>query len=475
MRNELVFAALAASALSHAVPKPQVEFDYACNDAAKKLVGQGFAAEDNWKGEEARAFFLQAVAADGKCLVAKLGAARNLSGPELKKVTEEVMPLVAAAPELDKQVIAAFEAGRQGQPARQLELFEKLRAASPHVYRGHVWVAGAALGLQQYDKAIEASLKAAALQPTAGAPQGLLGWTYTQQHKLPEAIAAYQKYVTLAPQEPNSHDSLADAYLAAGKFPEAIVEFEKAVGLPKPPFILALDGVATAKVLSGDLEGARAALTRYRDSARVPWQKPYASRFLAGTWMVEGKSDKALAALEQAIADGKPDVPVQSVYGWLFRSWYLVELGRWNEALAALTEADKVPTSTFNPGQLSYVGRARWQHALRAHAGLGNQAEVEKDFAALKKALEGHDDPDGKDQLAYGEGLLASAKKDRPAALAAFKRCSDQHWQCRVALVEADPAGTKEVRDQFLGIGRRDPLYLVLRAKLLKPAAEKAK
>lgn len=477
MNKTMLCAALAASAVALAAPAPkaQIEFSYACNDAAKKLVALGLDAEDNSKPEEARAVFQQAVASDAKCLIAKIGAARNFSGPELKKVMDEVLPHAATAPELDKQLIAGFDAGRAGHPEKALEIFEKLRAANPNVYRAQMLVAGAAADMQLYDKSIEAAKKAAELNPKGGAAPNMLGWTYTLQHKLPEAIAAYQKYVELAPKEPNAHDSLADAYLAAGKLPEALAEFQKAVDLPKAPFIMSLDGVASAKLLQGDFDGARAALTRYHDNAKIPWQKPHTSRFIAATWMIEGQSDKALAALDQAVADGKPDVLVQSAYGLWFRAWYLNELGRWNDALATVAELDKVPTDTFNPGQAAYVAVGRAIAAMRAHAGTGKLADAEKDLVALRKALEGHDDPFAKESIAYGEGLLALTKKDAAGATAAFKRCTDQAWECRAALIDADPAGAKAVRDQFVAANRRDPVYLVLRAKVLKAATEPAK
>lgn len=475
MRYQLILGALTASAVTLAGPpaaKPQIEFDYACNAAAKKLVAQGLEAEDNLKAEEARPLFQQALAADPRCLVARVSAARNTSGPELKKAMDEVVPLAAAAPEVEKQLITAMDAGRSGHPEKQLEILEKLSAAYPQVYRAQMLVAGTAADLQLYEKSIEAAKKAAALNPKGGAAWNMLGWTYTLQHKLPEAITAYEKYVALAPKEPNAHDSLADAYLAAGKIPEALAEFQKAVDLlPRTPFLPALDGVATAKLLQGDFEGARTALTRYHDNAKLPWQKPYVSRFIAATWAIEGKSDKALAALEQAVTEGKPEAPAQSIYGVLARGWYLNELGRWNDALATLADVDKVPTDAFSPGQVTDVAAGRASCALRAHAGLGKLPDAEKDLAALKKLLEGHDDPYSKDSLAYGEGLLAVAKKDTAGATAAFKRCTEQSWDCRAAWIAVDPAGTGAVRDQFLAAGRRDPVYLVLRAKLLKPAA----
>ena len=477
MNNAILCAVVAVSSVAFALPAPEVkiEFDYACTDAARKLLAQGFEAEDHWKLEEARGFFQQAVSTDAKCLIAKIGAARNFSGPEVKKVMEEILPLAASAPEVEKQLIAASDAMRSGHPEKALEIFEKLRKAHPQVYRAQMLVAGAAAGMQLYDRSIAAAKKAAELNPKAGGPPNMLGWTYTLQHKLPEAIAAYQKYVELAPQEPNAHDSLADAYLAAGRLTEALAGFKKAVDLPKAPFIMSLDGVATALVLQGDFEGARAALTRYHDNAKLPWQKPYTSRFLAATWMIEGKSDKALAALNQAVAEGKPEVPAQSAYGLCFRAWYLAEEGKWTDALAALAELDKVPRDTFNPGQAALVTAWQTTLALRAHVGLGKLPDAEKDLAALKKALDGHDDPFAHDSRAYAEGLVALAKKDTAGATASFKRCGDQSWDCQVALINANPDGSKTVREQLIAANRRDPVYLVLRAKVLKAAPEPLK
>src|SRR5438874_5540599 len=118
----LDFVLAAALAAGTAAPVAQVEFNYACNDAAKGLLAKGLEAADNIRNDEARGLYGQAAAADPKCVDAKILAAQLTSGPELKKVMEEVDKTAAGLPEPEKTLVAIIDAQRDAHPEKALEL-----------------------------------------------------------------------------------------------------------------------------------------------------------------------------------------------------------------------------------------------------------------------------------------------------------------------------------------------------------------
>ena len=82
------------------------------------------------------------------------------------------------------------------------------------------------------------------------------------------AIAAFQEYVRILPQEPNPQDSLGEALLAAGRFKEAEAAFQKALDL-SPQFWPGHQGIAYARLYAGDWKGGREAFAQARASQPV--------------------------------------------------------------------------------------------------------------------------------------------------------------------------------------------------------------
>jgi Flp pilus assembly protein TadD len=82
----------------------------------------------------------------------------------------------------------------------------------------------------------------------------MIGYAALRQRDPDNAIAAFNEYVRILPQEPNAQDSLGEALLGAGKFTEAETAFRKALEL-SPQFWNAHEGIAFAKFYAGDWAG----------------------------------------------------------------------------------------------------------------------------------------------------------------------------------------------------------------------------
>jgi tetratricopeptide (TPR) repeat protein len=81
-----------------------------------------------------------------------------------------------------------------------------------------------------------------------------------------EAIAMFQHYVQLAPEEPNSHDSFGLGYQWSGRYDEAIQEYQRALQL-KPDFEIALVHLANVYFQQGRYHAAIEQFERYIKAA----------------------------------------------------------------------------------------------------------------------------------------------------------------------------------------------------------------
>ncbi len=68
-------------------------------------------------------------------------------------------------------------------------------------------------------------------EPNNWRPYHRLGYLYVEQKRYDEAIAQFQRYVTLAPDDANSYDSLGEGYFYKGDFSAAIPQFQKALSV----------------------------------------------------------------------------------------------------------------------------------------------------------------------------------------------------------------------------------------------------
>jgi tetratricopeptide (TPR) repeat protein len=64
-----------------------------------------------------------------------------------------------------------------------------------------------------------------------GRMYNLLGYRFLSVKRCDDAVSSFESYVSLAPNEPNAHDSLGEAYYKCGDLDASIAEYEKALAL----------------------------------------------------------------------------------------------------------------------------------------------------------------------------------------------------------------------------------------------------
>ncbi len=472
----LAWAGPAPAAAPAAPPaKGAVEYPLSCNAAAKPLYAKGWTAMYNAQAEVARASFKEALTADPKCLMAKLYLGLITPGAEGKAMADEAIAAATSATlsDLEKLDVQAAEARQKGDAAKVLELRTKARDLAPAVFSTSVNLADTAIGMEKWDVALAAAKRAAELDPKAGAAWNQVGYANLNLKKLDDAVAAFKKYVEVAPNEPNAHDSLADALLANNQLDEAAAEYQKAIDTSGGKFWMSWSGVATVKGLKGDFEGARAAIAKGVEAATQPNEKLNLGMWTSALWAAQGKLPDALKAIDSTQKSAEAG-KLEGVAAWSLvgRGFLQLGAGKYADALKDFAKAEKAKLDAVNEGMKREITATRLQGVVQAQARLGKIADAEKALGQLSELYkDATSDPAAVNALGHARGEVALAKKDAKGAVEALKACTELGDWCRMTLAEAqekagDAAAAAETRAALVKVNHRDPMYLVVRAKV---------
>jgi Flp pilus assembly protein TadD len=436
---------------------------------------KGEALFNNLRTDEAAKEFDAALKLDPAFPLAHAYHGLSVPGPEGLKEIEAAAAAASSLPEAERTLIEGIAAARRGDTAKSIALYTKVAELAPGDWRSHYVLGQQLLFVPKVAEAVPHLKKATELNPNAGAALNMLGYAALNQGDADGAIAAFQQYATVMPEEPNPQDSLGEALIAAGRFKEAEAAFTKALALSST-FWTAHEGIGYARAYAGDWNGARQALTQARDTALLPSDKVQAEGVISALALAQRDVKGALAALDSAGKTAGAQ-PSDIAFVPLRRALVLNVAGQYREALApsaaALALADGGQVAA---GQVRSLRRQSLTAKITAEAGLKDVAAATTTSAALDELFKASPDvPIAQSSMHYGLGMLAIAKGDAAGARAHFDQCVPEDvlcgWQAVVAAEKAgDKASAALTRDRLLKNYQRDPLHLVVRSRLSAPA-----
>jgi Flp pilus assembly protein TadD len=311
------------------------------------------------------------------------------------------------------------------------------------------------------DEALALLRRALAAAPEAIGVMNAIGLLLDRLGRFEEAVAAYGEALAKAPDFAPALANRATALMVLARLNAARADYEAAAALD-PANLIATNGLAALALRRGDPAGARRLAAAVL--AREPGF-PGAVTTLAGADISEGRPEAAATALAALLEDPRL-APVDRAMAWGLRGDALDALGRFAEAFAAWTEANRLqrahyaPDYARRPGTLALVrdltgalaGRriaAAWGHGGRSPA----KSHVflvgfpRSGTTLLEQVLEEHPDVT---TLAEKDCLI-DATRDWLADAGRFARfCAaedealepyrDAYWR-RVQEEGADPAG----------------------------------
>lgn len=398
------------------------------SDEARSLYVQGRDLLEKLKITDAHQRFQAAVAKDKEFALGHIGLANTApTNKDFFAALERAVALADKASEPERLIIRGLEAGANGRPAQQKELYTKLVKTYPRDERAHALLGGFYFGQQDWAKAIESYNKAIAINATFSSPYNLLGYSYRSVEKYGEAEAAFKKYIALIPDDPNPYDSYAELLMKIGRFDEAIKNYEKALAIDGN-FISAYIGIANNHMFSGRGEEARKALAKLSKVARTDGERRQALVWTAQSFIHEGAWDNALAEIDKmiAMAERASDAGQKAV-DLNFKANTLLEANRPDEAAFAF----KAQVESSDKGnQPAEAKEATHRNALFSE---GRVALAKRDLATAKARAASYEKAVAAKQIRFEirqqhelVGLIALAEGKHKVAAAELAQANQQ-------------------------------------------------
>jgi len=180
------------------------------------------------------------------------------------------------------------------------------------------------------DEAIAAYNKALSIKPDYAEAYYNMGNALQDQGKLDEAIAAYNKALSIKPDYADAYNNMGNALKDQGKLDEAIAAYNKALSI-KPDYAEAYNNMGNALKEQGKLDEAIAA---YNKALSIKPDYANAYNNMGNALKDQGKLDEAIAAYNKALSI-KPD------YAEAYNNMgvTLQDQGKLGEAIAAYNKA----------------------------------------------------------------------------------------------------------------------------------------
>ncbi|MCL4865055.1 MAG: tetratricopeptide repeat protein [Gemmatimonadales bacterium] len=215
--------------------------------------------------------------------------------------------------------------------------------------------------------------------PTWAAPFNNLAYNLSRAGDRAGALAMVKKYMELAPNHPNSHDSYAEMLQFEGRLDEAVAHYRRALAID-PDYAAGYTGIADARQLQGRGADARAALTEGLAHAPTPVAKASLHRLVALSFAADGNLRGAETALGEAMKEATA-ANVTPLTANLHRDFAMVNAVTGNaNGVAGHLNAAGAPNPNLagqNAMVLAVAGRnAEARAALDAASGMPNATQA---------------------------------------------------------------------------------------------------
>jgi tetratricopeptide (TPR) repeat protein len=406
----------AAAQTSHAAGKVAIT---TTSEAARTDFLKGRTLAENLRLEDSRQHFRSAIAKDPNFAIAHLNLATSSpTGTEFFEHLGHAVKLADKVSPGERLTIKGAEAGANGDPAGQLELYQKLVADFPKDERAHFLLGGAYFGRQEYEKAIGEYRRATEIAPEYAPAYNIVGYAYRTLGRYDEAESAFKKYIQLIPDDPNPYDSYAELLMKMGRFDESIAQYRKALSV-NPQFSPSYTGIATNLMFQGKYDASRAEAKKLNDGARNDGDKRAAMFANTVTYLDEGKTDLALAELEKQYTLGKGTDDAAAMAGDATSMGnILLATGKPAEALKRFDQAlQVVQASQLSPEVKENAKQFHRYNAARVAIATGDLAKARTENETFMKQAQAKENPF---QIRLGHevaGMIALTEKNWDGAL----------------------------------------------------------
>ncbi|MEM6928265.1 MAG: tetratricopeptide repeat protein [Myxococcota bacterium] len=438
------------------------------SDEARAAYDEALVAQDNFRTVSAVRGFEEALAHDGKFPLAKarLGALTpdNDGVALLREAHEDARR--RKIPAAEQVLIEALLALAEGEQARSEALMEQVVELAPGEWRAHMQVGNAAYAREDYDRALSALDETVALQPDAGPAWNMLGYTRSALGNIDSAVEAFERYAEIAPEEANPHDSIGEVLLKVGRFDEAEIAFMKAVRIDGS-FFLSWTGIAQARFLAGDWDGAFAAIERADEVVVRETDRVGLYTLKAWALAAKGQLSEARAELEAGAEAAKAlELDAQYAFSACSEGRIAAFSGQWDDAITAydacfarVYETGLEGGAALGLQTAAQLGKA---HALASKGHVDEASDAMPDADAVVARQPGFET-----WVRRARAAIYRASGDSAAAIEELSGCGMTQHMCRHELAAAqeasgDEAGAEATRQALRVQNARDWDYVAV-------------
>jgi tetratricopeptide (TPR) repeat protein len=304
--------------------------------------------------EEAKRSFLKALEYDSTFAMAYYRLASFDTGPEGKRLIDKAVRYSNHASEKERLYIASLAAMSVGDFDRGIADLEKVIERYPEdkealsllgVYYWQVYSDPA--------KALEYMTRVVEIDPLYKQAYNVMTYAYGELGEFEKAIWAINKYISLAPDEPNPHDTKGDLYASNGLLDEAIDSYRAAVEI-RPDFNFSLSKLGHMFLIKGEFARAESCYKALSASPMENWRSAGRTS-LALIPIYRGEFGDALRMLDAGISADRMEqyegTGLSSKH--MLKSEILAEMERYDEAIAEAEVGLEVRRKAM-PGDRTY-------------------------------------------------------------------------------------------------------------------------
>ena len=301
--------------------------------------------------------------------------------PEAEEILGKVLEIQPGNPDaLYFLGIMALQGGKHAAAVEFLDRASRAKVANPAFYHS---IGEAFRSLNMLDEALACYQKALSIKSNLPETHNSMGCVYRRQGKLDKAIASCRKAVSLKPSFAEGHSSMGNAFLDQGRYDEALACYRRAIALRRD-FAEAHNSLGVVLAKLGQADQAAAA---YQQALALNPRYVEAQTNLGNLHRDQGKLDDAVACYQAALSLTPNLAELHNNLGVA-----LARQGRLDEALACYERAVALRpdyAEAYNNLGNAYRGRHEPEQAIvayekalslkpglaAAHSGLGNVYE----------------------------------------------------------------------------------------------------
>lgn len=303
---------------------------------------------------------------------------------------------------------------RDNDPAEAIGQYRKLLEEFPYEVEARQYLAEAYFHDYQEDRALEELRILGEQEPENQFVWGSMGAYLTILGRHAEAIAPLERYLDIAPEEPNAHNLMGDLHREMGQFDEATRYFEQALAID-PGFTLSQLGLAEVRAVLGDMGAAKDRLQAVIEDDSTEVEDRITGAFdLAWILRAEGRFTESSDVMDSVSGELKAE-EIRESMALALRAENAMALGETERAFRLVNES--VEKSMRAPTRYLFA-RGRME-ILR-----GDRDAAARTIAEIRSHALPSDDPDRTEDKAadYLQGLAHLQQGNFDTAIESIQR-----------------------------------------------------